>query len=266
MTILFAAVLLFFLCAVRAFADGIDMRSLDRYIRKKRAAAGVSRLCLLLDPEKCGGMKSVESQCLEALGKAEKCRQYMREAKSEKDWREAMKLLKGLEDFARKDVFYTYCRNNAIRLAIEMRKERMIDFATRAAALVAVAVVVIYIINYNVHRDRYDRAVALFKAGDFAAAEQAFAKMVYEDSREYEKKAKTYKAFDIAGYISLGRYPQGAEGEKEPIRWRILAKDKTRRLVLSEEVLDRDSYEEPKWEREKWKDSRIRQWLMSVFL
>ena len=79
--------------------------------------------------------------------------------------------------------------------------------------------------------------------------------------KEQEQKAqKKYKR--EGDYIYFGSYPQGGNGEIEPIKWRILSEENGEALLLSEYILDAHRFDPSK---NNYKNSEIRKWLNNDF-
>ncbi len=64
--------------------------------------------------------------------------------------------------------------------------------------------------------------------------------------------------------FDFGRYPQGANGEIEPITWRVLQRNADHLLVIAEQGLDCKPYNEEYCEV-TWADCTLRRWLNSEF-
>ena len=66
--------------------------------------------------------------------------------------------------------------------------------------------------------------------------------------------------------VEFGRYPQGAKGEVEPLRWRVLAVDEKakRALLITEKLIDCRRYHES-WTDITWEECDLRKWLNSEF-
>ena len=73
-----------------------------------------------------------------------------------------------------------------------------------------------------------------------------------------EKKLYTREG----NYIYFGSYPQGENGEIEPIKWRILSEENGEALLLSEYILDAHRFDK---KSNNYKDSEIRKWLNNEF-
>ncbi len=64
--------------------------------------------------------------------------------------------------------------------------------------------------------------------------------------------------------FEFGRYPQGANGEIEPITWRILQREKEHLLVIAEKCLDCKPYN-AEFRLIAWADCTLHRWLNSEF-
>lgn len=64
--------------------------------------------------------------------------------------------------------------------------------------------------------------------------------------------------------FTFGNYPQGANGEIQPIEWRVLAVKDGRALVISEKLLDYVPYHE-RYTDVTWENCTLRGWLNSDF-
>lgn len=65
--------------------------------------------------------------------------------------------------------------------------------------------------------------------------------------------------------VTLGRYPQKLDSEKESIEWIVLKKEKDRYLCISKHLLDCKPYHEVS-EKVTWADCTLRKWLNNEFL
>ncbi len=68
----------------------------------------------------------------------------------------------------------------------------------------------------------------------------------------------------VGELFDFGRYPQGANGEIEPITWRVLQREADYLLAIAEKGLDCKQYNE-KWCDITWADCTLRRWLNSEF-
>lgn len=67
--------------------------------------------------------------------------------------------------------------------------------------------------------------------------------------------------------VEFGRYPQGSEGEEEPLCWRVLAVDEKakRALLITEKVIDCRSYHGT-YKSVTWAECDLRKWLNEEFI
>jgi hypothetical protein len=89
------------------------------------------------------------------------------------------------------------------------------------------------------------------------------------------KTGDQIEASDLAGLdvtkkdnyytFTFGNYPQGENGEEEPIEWRVLTVDGDKALVISEKLLDYVSYNE-EWIDVTWETCTLRSWMNNDFL
>ena len=74
-----------------------------------------------------------------------------------------------------------------------------------------------------------------------------------------------YADKQVGERVEFGRYPQGANGEVQPITWRVLRRDKDALLVISELGLDAKPYNKD-YCSITWSDCTLRGWLNGEFL
>ncbi len=79
------------------------------------------------------------------------------------------------------------------------------------------------------------------------------------------KVAESYTNAQVGERFNFGRYPQGANGEVEPITWRVLKRSPKSLLVISEKGLDAKPYNE-KFVDTTWSECTLRHWLNGEFL
>ena len=90
-----------------------------------------------------------------------------------------------------------------------------------------------------------------------------------------EKTGVSNTASDLAGLdatyngsyytFTYGSYPQGEDGEEQPIEWRVLAVENGRALVISEKLLDYVQYNET-YTDVTWEACSLRVWMNNDFL
>ena len=91
---------------------------------------------------------------------------------------------------------------------------------------------------------RYDSALALADKGNYAEASTVL-KALNQDSEQkaFELKTELLRTAEVGDTIYFGNYEQGDDSDgREPIAWRVLAKEDNRILVISNNVIDRISY------------------------
>ncbi len=74
-----------------------------------------------------------------------------------------------------------------------------------------------------------------------------------------------YVDAQVGDRVSFGRYPQGPNGEVEPIIWRVLKRDSDGFPVISEKGLDAKPYNK-KLVDITWADCTLRRWLNEEFV
>ncbi len=86
-------------------------------------------------------------------------------------------------------------------------------------------------------------------------------------AEEDEQKNRGFKYTPGSSFESVffGRYPQGANGEEQPIEWYVLEKANGKALLLSKYCLDRKQYHPDKdgTGSEGWSNSSLRTWMNS---
>lgn len=75
-----------------------------------------------------------------------------------------------------------------------------------------------------------------------------------------------YANKQVGERFEFGRYPQGEDGEIEPITWRVLRRDSDGLLVVSEQGLDVKPWNESPKETILWGSCTLREWLNNEFL
>ena len=69
----------------------------------------------------------------------------------------------------------------------------------------------------------------------------------------------------VGDHFTFGRYPQGENGEAQPIEWRVLDVKDGKALVISEKLLDCVPYHETETDV-TWETCTLRQWMNRDFL
>ena len=69
----------------------------------------------------------------------------------------------------------------------------------------------------------------------------------------------------VGDHFTFGSYPQGANGEEQPIEWRVLAVENGKALVISEKLLDCVPYNET-YTDVTWETCTLREWMNHDFI
>ena len=69
----------------------------------------------------------------------------------------------------------------------------------------------------------------------------------------------------IGDIVEFGKYPQGANGEIAPIKWRVIDVDGGKAFYLSEYGIDCRQFNSSIEKRNKWEECDLRQWLNLEF-
>lgn len=72
------------------------------------------------------------------------------------------------------------------------------------------------------------------------------------------------KSVSVGDHFTFGSYPQGTEGEIEPIEWRVLYMQDDKALVISEKLLDNVRYNETH-SSVTWETCSLRKWMNDYF-
>ena len=126
----------------------------------------------------------------------------------------------------------------------------------------------------NTHTDSNDIGVrpAIWVEKNFIELlkkEQSVKKMVFnqEEKNSFMKKEAANSDLskkNIGNTMFFGSYPQTKNGDKKPIEWLILKKEKNKALLLSKYILDAERYHK-KFKNVTWQTSDIRSWLNNEF-
>ena len=111
--------------------------------------------------------------------------------------------------------------------------------------------------------------VLLFRIGVVGGAKESEiptpAAVVEELATSTPKIVENYVNAQVGDCFKFGRYPQGQNGEIEPIIWRVLKRNSDSLLVISEKALDAKPYNE-EYVKVTWADCTLRRWLNKEFM
>ena len=86
-----------------------------------------------------------------------------------------------------------------------------------------------------------------------------------DSSTSNVKSLSELDSISVGDHFTFGNYPQGKNGEEEPIEWRVLTVDGDKALVISEKLLDYVSYNQ-KLTAVTWETCTLRSWMNNDFL
>ena len=69
----------------------------------------------------------------------------------------------------------------------------------------------------------------------------------------------------VGGQVQFGQYPQGANGEMQPLMWRVLAVENGRALLITDKLIDCVMYNE-KLVDVTWETCTLRKWMNNDFI
>ena len=75
----------------------------------------------------------------------------------------------------------------------------------------------------------------------------------------------SYKNLRVGDKIPFGRYPQGENGEVQPLMWRVLALESGRALLITDDLIDAVPYNE-EYKKVTWETCSLRKWMNNDFL
>lgn len=183
-----------------------------------------------------------------------------------------IELLKAKEEAERleKERKEAIARERAARIAARNEKIALIATPT-VCAIIAIVLVLNNVIIPSV---RYNNAVSLMDAEQYAEAIAAFKKLGgYKDSLDkaesarLEKKKYELKNAKVGDYVIFGHYEQDNDESngKEEIEWRVLEVKDGKALVISKYALDGKEYSSD-GSYICWENCTLRNWLNNDFI
>ena len=73
------------------------------------------------------------------------------------------------------------------------------------------------------------------------------------------------KSYRVGDRIPFGQYPQGANGEMQPLMWRVLAVENGRALLITDKLIDCVKYNEKRLDV-TWETCTLRKWMNNDFI
>jgi hypothetical protein len=86
-----------------------------------------------------------------------------------------------------------------------------------------------------------------------------------DNSTESVKSLSELGSVSVGDHFTFGNYPQGANGEEQPIEWRVLAVEDGKALVVSKKLLDCVEYNETRI-IVTWETCTLRKWMNNDFI
>lgn len=124
--------------------------------------------------------------------------------------------------------------------------------------------------NEKINESKYNRAFEFLNAGDYDSAYK-----LYTEIERYNESQKLYdgiikihpeipfKYAKVGDRVYFGKYSND-DSEKKTIDWIVLAKEKNRVLVISDDAIDNKPYEESA-SHASWETCSLRKWLNDRF-
>ncbi|MBP3870419.1 MAG: TIR domain-containing protein [Faecalicoccus sp.] len=159
-------------------------------------------------------------------------------------------------------------------LSIKRAQEKKKRNGIIAGAVVAVVIAAVLLVTqFIIPGQKYNTAMELMNDGKYEEAVMAFSEIEgFKDSREKLEEcfkiATGYDYPEVGSTISFGTYEQDNEqavDEEEDIKWKVLAVEGNKFLVVSEMALDARPYNEQE-EDVTWETCTLRDWLNEDFL
>ena len=97
---------------------------------------------------------------------------------------------------------------------------------------------------------------------------------VYQPAPQHVQQQQTAKPtppfaprlnVQVGGQVQFGQYPQGANGEMQPLMWRVLAVENGRALLITDKLIDCVMYNE-KLVDVTWETCTLRKWMNNDFI
>ena len=204
-------------------------------------------------------------------------------AEYEDEYENAAQKFKSISGYKDADQKAIECTEKAqIAKEENARREKRAKIITIIITLFLLAVIAVACLfsGYILPNVRYKKAVVLMEDGQYEEAKnilyeldgfkdsQSLLVECTEKSTVVENK-KLLKECEVGDLIYWGSYEQDDDtANKEDIRWEVLEKTDDKVLVLSEKVLDAQTYQiaSEVFEFNDWEDSYVRWWLNNAFI
>lgn len=140
----------------------------------------------------------------------------------------------------------------------QARKKKKIKIISVMTVVACIALFFIFsVVSKN---NTYNKAVNYMNAGDYKAAKDNFLLLKgYKDSNKYLNDIMKieFAAANVGDTVTFGNYNGST-------RWRVLAKENNKMLIISLNAIDEKPYNEA-WEDITWEKCTLRDWLNSEY-
>lgn len=154
--------------------------------------------------------------------------------------------------------------------AARKRKKAAVTISVIAVVLVILGIFYMTILAPLI---KYNKAVSLYKNGDYASSYSMFNELGdYKDSESYKEKAypgyvkSNLSNCSIGDIVKMGSYEQDNDSSngKEVIEWKVLAKEGNKVLLISQYALNYQQYNTSRTDV-TWETCSLRLWLNDEF-
>ena len=156
------------------------------------------------------------------------------------------------------------------RIAVEKAKKKAKKVFIAIASVACVcAISLILLKTVIIPQYKLSKATQLIDSGDYQAAYMLLDGLSYRDSAEKLQSVKPalIKNAKVGDIVYFGTYEQDNDTSngKEDIKWRVLAKENNRILVISDKALDCQPYNSS-YRDITWENCTLRKWLNNDFV
>ena len=93
----------------------------------------------------------------------------------------------------------------------------------------------------------------------------SYANSSVSNANSIVKSLSELGSVSVGDHFTFGNYPQGSDGEEQPVEWRVLDVEDGKALVISEKLLDYAPYNET-YTDVTWEACSLREWMNNDFL
>ena len=140
-------------------------------------------------------------------------------------------------------------RERELKAQIELKQQAEVESIKRAA----------------VERERELQAQIEKLLRDNETSKQKETQVSQHESKSEDVDSQTFSRIHVGDRIKFGQYPQGKNGEVQPLIWRVLAVKNGKALIITDKLLDYMRYKNNS-NKATWKNCSLRNWLNRVFM